>query len=444
LKVSRPDVPSDVLLDYGEDQFLIADLSVVYELEGFEMIAPQIALANAVNNPKYRFITGCLSRRTGKTNCANRIAFCKILEPERAVLVVAPNFSLASISWEEQHHLIELAGLKSDIKKSNTKDREIFFKNGSFIKLASASRINSAVGRSYDLILGDEFALDNSLGDGFEIQLRPTLDKPNSKAIFISTPRGDNHFKRFYDYGYDIDPDNMGRNFPQWVSIHSTYEDNPRAAESDIEDARRVMSTAKFAQEYEADFVTFEGQIYGHFDDDNLITRADFNDMYYDADFEHIMGIDHGYRDPTSAVLLVYDEDRQIYYLCNEYEEAEGTTTAHAAAFRNCIHEINGEDEPDIAYCDSAAAQFRADLAYEHEFSTTKANKSKLDGIAYIADLVARKKLIIVDDCDKSVLSMRNYRWDDKEGLAVERPKHDEWCHLADAIRYAVYSHQGV
>ena len=52
------------------------------------------------------------------------------------------------------------------------------------------------MGRSYDLIIFDEAALADGR-DAFNVALRPTLDKDNSKAIFISTPRGSNNW--FYE-----------------------------------------------------------------------------------------------------------------------------------------------------------------------------------------------------------------------------------------------------
>ena len=49
---------------------------------------------------------------------------------------------------------------------------------------------------------------------------------------------------------------------------------------------------------------------------------------------------------------------------------------------------------------------------------------------------------VFVDKSCKHVLDMfENYRWDDKEGLLNERPKHDRYSHMADAVRYALYTH---
>lgn len=86
--------------------------------------------------------------------------------------------------------------------------------------------------------------------------MRPTLDKENSKALFISTPRGKtNWFAKFFERGFNPE-------YPEWISIRATYLDNPRMSQADIDEARKSMSDAEFRQEYEADFNTYEGQIW--------------------------------------------------------------------------------------------------------------------------------------------------------------------------------------
>jgi hypothetical protein len=70
------------------------------------------------------------------------------------------------------------------------------------------------------------------------VSLRPTLDKPNSKALFISTPRGKNNwFSKLFDRGFRPD-------FPEWFSVKATWKDNPRMTESDVAEARRSMRLA--------------------------------------------------------------------------------------------------------------------------------------------------------------------------------------------------------
>ena len=165
---------------------------------------------------------------------------------------MSPNYALSQISFDLQRTLIKHFDL--EVTKDNAKDKVIEISNGSTIRMGSVNQVDSCVGRSYDLIIFDEAALADGK-DAFNVALRPTLDKPNSKAIFISTPRGkSNWFSEFFWRGFSED-------FPEWASIRATYRDNPRMSQSDIAEARKSMSEAEFKQEYEADFNTYEGQI---------------------------------------------------------------------------------------------------------------------------------------------------------------------------------------
>jgi phage terminase large subunit len=92
-------------------------------------------------------------------------------------------------------------------------------------------------------------------------------------------------------------------------------------------------------------------------------------------------------------------------------------------------------------FIDSAAAQFASDLAYIYDLASTKAKKDVLPGIAYVQTLVAQGRLKVAPHCTHSLAVFDQYRWDTKEGLQKERPKHDQYSHMADAIRYALYTY---
>jgi len=439
MQVSRDYLNYCQLEDFSVDQrFLKLPVTGFLNLSKIVPIAPQIALINAVNDPRHRFIVACLSRRTGKTFIANMLAFLKAMEPGTNVLIVSPNFSLTNISWNEQSRMLEEHSI--EIKSRNKTEKEIHLENGSMIKFGSVSSVNSLVGRSYDLILFDEAALDGNGKDAFNIQLRPTMDKPNSKAIFISTPRGLNYFHEFYMRGFDIDSVTGHAVLePEWVSIHSTWQDNPRNNLKDIESARRGMSRAEFQQEYEANYCTFEGQIYDLFDEELHV--RDLSDMDFVSDpyrYETIMGIDPGYKDATGGVILKYDTDEDIFYAVWDYEVNEKTTSKHAAVF----NEVYESYDVDMIFCDSAAAQFRQDMAVDYDLPSTKAKKSVLDGLAYCQSLVESGKLIVDPSCEKLIQMLTNYRWDPNDALAKPKPKHDSFSHVADALRYALYSYR--
>jgi phage terminase large subunit len=439
LETSRDYLVTTELLDFPiSERFLKLPVERFLEVSGIVPIEPQVALINALNDPRHRFIVACLSRRTGKTFIANTVAFLKAMEPGTNVLIVSPNFSLTNISWNEQLKMLTEHNI--EIVSKNKTEKEIHLENGSMLKFGSVSSVNSLVGRSYDLILFDEAALDGNGRDAFNIQLRPTLDKPNSKVIFISTPRGLNYFHEFYMRGFDKDTNNgKDKQFSKWISIHSTWHDNPRNNEEDIEEARSGMSRAEFKQEYEADFTTFEGQIYESFDEERHCLDTSTIDFRSDPyRYETLMGIDPGYKDATGGIILKYDTDLDRFYIVWDYEVNEKTTSKHAAAFNDAFEEY----DVDMIFCDSAAAQFRQDMAVDYDLPSTKAKKSVLDGIAYCQSLVDNDQLYVDSRCKHVILMLTNYRWDPNEALVKPKPKHDAFSHVADALRYALYSYR--
>lgn len=418
MEVSRKDIITDRVI---KGDFLKVPITGYLELLGIDPIPSQIALINAINNPKYRFIVGALSRRQGKTYIGNIIAQCVSLVPNSHVLIVSPNFNLSQISFDLQRNLIKHFDL--EVSKDNAKDRVIEMANGSTIRLGSVNQIDSVVGRSYDFVLFDEAALADGEA-AFNVAIRPTLDKPGSKALFISTPRGRNNwFSRFFNRGFTDE-------FNQWVSIKATWKDNPRATESDIDEARKSMSSAEFSQEYEADFNIFQGQIWS-FNYEKCVQDLSSLDT---RGMDIIAGIDVGFKDPTAFCVFAYDGEK--YYCLEEYYAAERTTEEHAKH----ISEIMQRREVDYCFIDAAAAQTRYDFAQNYDITTENAKKSVIDGIGYVASLVDNDKLVVDQSCGEVLRTLDQYRWDPNPNLLREKPLHDSSSHMADAIRYALYS----
>ena len=67
--------------------------------------------------------------------------------------------------------------------------------------------------------------------------------------------------------------------------------------------------------------------------------------------------------------------------------------------------------------------------------------KSILDGIGYVSSIIEHGRLFVDKSCTELINCLDNYRWDDRPGLLNERPMHDEFSHMADALRYALYTH---
>lgn len=414
------------------------------ELLGIQPNRPQIALINAINSPDYRFVTACLSRRVGKTYISNIVGQLVALYPGTTMLIIAPDYSLASISWDLQRTLLGKFDIEK--KRDNAKDRVIELANGSMIRVASVARVDSAVGRSYDLIIFDEAALNDEGGQAFNVALRPTLDKMESKCIFISTPRGDNWFREFFDRGFSKDTSML-----DWVSIHADWRENPRATEEDIMRARATMSEAEFEQEYLANFVTFEGQIWGLPDEQiQDLTKVKNLILDYPHRFDKIAGLDIGFRDFTAMVVFGIEEivsgpmaGLNRYYAIAEYFDHKKSTEAHAANIDKLVRKW----DIDFTFIDAAAAQTRFDLAATYDIATINAKKSVTDGIGAVAAVIQSGRLIVDEGCFEIVHSLRNYKWkgqavDGVWNIETQKPEHNRASHMADAVRYAIYTYE--
>ena len=423
IEVSRKDIVPDYLMEFDDERFIKLPIESYLDLLGIEPNTSQTALINAVSNPKYRFVCAAVARRQGKTYISNIIGQLVCLVPNSHVLLMSPNYSLSQISFDLQRQLIKHFDL--EMVRDNAKDKVIELSNNSTIRMGSINQVDSVVGRSYDLIIFDEAALTDGR-DAFNVALRPTLDKDNSKAIFISTPRGrNNYFAEFYYRGFTDE-------FPEWCSIKATWHENPRVSESDIVEAQKGMSQAEFNQEYMADFNVFEGQVWSFNHEECIADLSNFDTSRMDV----FAGLDVGYKDPTAFCVIAYDWDEEKFYLVDEYLDSEKTTEQHAREIQKLIDKW----DIDYIYIDSAAAQTRFDFAQNYDISTINAKKSVLDGIGHVAGVVDNKQLIVDQKCRESLMSLDQYQWDPNPNLLKEKPKHNQASHMADAMRYALYT----
>ena len=151
---------------------------------------------------------------------------------------------------------------------------------------------------------------------------------------------------------------------------------------------------------------------------------------------DKISGLDVGFRDPTAQVVVAFCPDEEIFYIVDEYQDNEKTTAGHAVEIEALIDEW----EVDFTYIDSANQQMKFDFAQQYGISMNNAKKDVLAGISYISALCDNDKIVVSDKCKHALYSFDQYQWDNREGLTKEKPVHNDACHMADAIRYAIYS----
>lgn len=195
-----------------------------------------------VHQKKVRFKVVAAGRRSGKSQWAARELVLSALEDSPGeVWYVAPTQGQArDIMWKC------LMDITEPIRDSfHVNNLEIRLINGQTIKLKGADRPDTMRGIPLKKLVLDEYA-DMKVAVWEEV-LRPSLTDYQGEAIFIGTPKGRNHFYTLYQYAESGED-------PEWFAWHFTSYDNPMLKRSEIEQAKKSMSSFAFRQEYMASF----------------------------------------------------------------------------------------------------------------------------------------------------------------------------------------------
>ena len=193
-------------------------------------------------NSNTRFKVVAAGRRTGKSRLAAWLLIINGLQTERGhVFYVAPTQGQArDIMWQT---LLELG--HPVISGSHINNLQIKLINGATISLKGADRPETMRGVSLRYLVMDEYA--DMKPDVWEQILRPALADQKGSALFIGTPMGRNHFYELYKYAEMSDDDT-------YESWHFTSYDNPLLDPSEIDIAKKSMSSYAFRQEFMASF----------------------------------------------------------------------------------------------------------------------------------------------------------------------------------------------
>lgn len=193
-----------------------------------------------------RFTTVVCHRRFGKSVWAinhveNAGLRCQLPSPRFAY--IAPTYGQAKrIAWDYlKHYTQKIPGVEY-----NEADLRIEIPhNKSRIMLLSAENPNSLRGIYLDGVVLDEYAeMDPT---AWTSVIRPALSDRRGWAIFLGTPKGQNHFYEHYDYGKTSGD-------PEWASFMYKASETKLISQEELDSARRTMTEEEYNQEYECDF----------------------------------------------------------------------------------------------------------------------------------------------------------------------------------------------
>jgi|PlaIllAssembly_1097288.scaffolds.fasta_scaffold00765_10 hypothetical protein len=331
-----------------------------------------------------------------------------------AVLRIMPREAIED--WSEQHFELKL-------------------KNGSLIQFRSGEDPERMRGPSLDWAWLDEC---RKMRQVVWDTLRPALADKRGVSWFTTSPNG---FDWLYHTVYKRAQPGPHQTRGYWAVRYKTI-DNPAIPKEEVDEARATMDPLWFKQEFEAEFVSFEGAIYG----DKIEQAILHNDnevravlpSWPDPDPRHplVVGMDPGADHPFAAVALVAAPQGLV--CIKEYSKRMASVAEHAVAVRSL-----GVGYADIRYgIDRSAAQVQIELA-QHGISASAAENQVWAGIQRILSWLKIGRLKIVESaCPLLVQQLRSYRWKDTSNKATgekgrETPfKLDD--DLCDALRYAV------
>ena len=193
-------------------------------------------------NDPTRFKVVAAGRRTGKSRLAAYLLVVNGLQAEKGhVFYVAPTQGQArDIMW---NLLLDVG--KDVIKNSHVNNMQITLINDVIISLKGADRPETMRGVSLSYLVMDEYA--DMKPDVWELILRPALADYSAPALFIGTPMGRNHFYDLYRNA-EIGDD------PDFAAWHYTSYDNNLIDKTEIDRAKKSMSSYAFRQEFMASF----------------------------------------------------------------------------------------------------------------------------------------------------------------------------------------------
>lgn len=362
----------------------------------------------------HRFRVLCCGRRWGKTTLAVEEIKGVALSKDARIAYIAPTFQQArDIAW--QMLIKELKPITKKVNESRLELEVVNLKGGtSSIALRGWEAIETLRGQFFDFIVIDEVASMRNFNVYWHEVVRPTLTDTKGQVMFISTPKGFNHF---YDLFNTKDDD--------YNSFHYTSYDNPFIPKEEIDKASREIPEDRFAQEYLADFRKTEGLVYKEFDRSRHITEK-FPEAFSDT----ILGADFGYTNPSAIIPIKVDSDNH-YWIREEFYKTHQTT--EQIGEQGLLYKAT-KHYPDPAEPD------RIEILRKMGWNCREVSKDIVSGVDRVRELFKQNRVHIHPDCKNLIHELETYRYPDKKPDKNEEEKPvKENDHALDALRYALY-----
>lgn len=388
---------------------------------------------NRIAEDTHRFRVLNCGRRFGKTSLAIEEIKGKALAKPVRIAYIAPTIQQArDIAWEQmkkEFRPIIVSSRESPSLEIKCKTAvPVYDSNGtridSHIILRGWEAVETLRGQSFDFLVLDEVATMRNFWTGWNDVLSPTLTDRAGDALFISTPRGFNHFYDLFNFKNKDDTYN---------SFHFTTFDNPHIPVEEIEREKRSKPEDSFAQEYLAEFRKMEGLVYREFNRERHL----FDDLTPYNTATKLVGVDFGYTNPA-AVLTIHKDNDSNYWVRYEWYKRQKTEEQIAEYAKSAGGNAYYPDPEN-----PAAVKGLEDMGLNVR-EVIKGQGSVASGINKVRELFKQGRLNVHKDCVNLISELETYRYPErKEGKNDEENPVKENDHALDALRYVIMMDYG-
>lgn len=258
-------------------------------IKGYKPHDNQRLIHNSINKDPYKYYALNIGRQFGKTMLGiNQMLFWAINHPGCNIAWVTPVYKQSKKVFDEMERVTRSADLfdfnRSDLTIKGFDSQITFF---------SGERPDNIRGNTFDYLIVDEFAFCRS--ELWDEVLSATVLVKGKKVLFISTPKGKNHFHRIsLQHNYD----------KRYKYFHFTSFDNPMIDHADLEERKRSLPDHVFRQEYLAEFIDNAS---GLFKD----VRAGIGD--HQPKGKAYAGLDIGRADDYTVLTIINESGEMIY-----------------------------------------------------------------------------------------------------------------------------------
>lgn len=326
--------------------------------------------------------------------------------------------------------------------RESTNEQEMFikFKWGSTWQVIGSDRYNSLVGAGVAGVVFSEWALANPAAWGY---ISPMMNENNGWAMFITTPRGNNHAKKMYDT-YRKDPDC----FAEISTIEDTRafsgEQLVKIRQEYIDLYGEDFGVAQFEQEY---FCSFDAAIMGSYYGAEIAKATKegrITNVAWDEALPVFTVWDIGYSDDTCILFfqVLRGEVRVIdAYSASGRDIAHYAETIKAKPYRYARHWLPHDAQAKmlVAAGRSMLEQLKTDHGIKYLAILPNKNTEQ-QGIMAARHLFPRL-WVDEDKCADFLSAIRNFRreWDDERKCFRDKPHMDWTNHYADTLRYLAW-----